>query len=144
MTQVLPLTKNEKLENQLLIQTRRSSTCRKNSSRPTSIEQIPSTMRRFKSHTKFTKRILSSVSVQEKSFAVVNLSKMATKVFTVYLDVNGTLSNEGDFLMAEIEDWKYEGGSYNPGEALYFAGITFLMEDDNDYALFAGDRNGFL
>jgi len=69
---------------------------------------------------------------------------MATKVFTVYLDVNGTLSNDGDFLMAEIEDWKYEGGSYNPGEALYFAGISFLMEDDNDYALFAGDRNGFL
>ena len=121
-----------------------SSTCKKSLSGLTSIERTLWTMKKFRSHIKCTKRILSSVSVLEKGFAVVNLSKMATKVFMVYLDENGNLPNEGDLLRAEVEDWKYEGGSYNPGEALYFAGVSFLMEDDNDYALFAGDRNGFV
>lgn len=101
-------------------------------------------MKRFKSHIKFTKRIPSSVLVLEKGFAVINLSKMATKVFMVNLDVNGNLPNEGELLRGVVDEWKYEGGSYNPGEALYFAGVSFLMDDDNDYALFAGDRSGFI
>ena len=58
------------------------------------------------------------------------------------LDVSGTLPNDGDLLQSEVEKFKYEGGLYNPGEALYFAGVSFLMADDNKYALFAGDGNG--
>ena len=52
------------------------------------------------------------------------------------------IENVGSVVQEKIDEWKYEGGLYNPGEALYFAGVSFMMKNDNEYALFAGDRKG--
>ncbi|CAG5084719.1 Oidioi.mRNA.OKI2018_I69.PAR.g10719.t1.cds [Oikopleura dioica] len=37
---------------------------------------------------------------------------------------NETIENVGSDVQERIDEWKYEGGLYNPGEALYFAGPT--------------------
>ena len=55
---------------------------------------------------------------------------------------NETIENVGSDVQGKIDEWKYEGGLYNPGEALYFAGVSFMMKNDNEYALFSGDRKG--